>query len=96
MAELSVEERGRLAPGAVNNALGNGKATWPRAVSSCWWLPAEQVIAEVDARRVRTDPAQSIANTIDHLPNTNGADRMAADEIYGRRHRATRGWAAAW
>lgn len=85
VAELSVEAVDLRT--TVNNALGNVGHLAEAGIELLVDLPAEQVIAEVDARRVERILRNLIANAIDHAEHKPVRIRMAADE-HGRRHRA--------
>ncbi|HEX5143718.1 MAG TPA: MtrAB system histidine kinase MtrB [Mycobacterium sp.] len=79
VAELSVEAVDLRA--TVNSALGNvGHLAAEAAVELLVDLPGEEVIAEVDARRVERILRNLIANAIDHAEHKPVRIRMAADE----------------
>lgn len=79
VAELSVEAVDLRT--TVNNALGNvGHLAEEAGIELLVDLPAEQVIAEVDARRVERILRNLIANAIDHAEHKPVRIRMAADE----------------
>ena len=79
VAELSVEAVDLRS--TVNSALGNvGHLADDAGVELLVDLPAEDVIAEVDARRVERILRNLIANAIDHAERKPVRIRMAADE----------------
>ncbi len=79
VAELSVEAVDLRA--TVNSALGNvGHLADDAGVELLVDMPAEDVIAEIDARRVERILRNLIANAIDHAEHKPVRIRMAADE----------------
>lgn len=79
VAELSVEAVDLRA--TVNSALGNvGHLAEDAGIPLLVDLPDEEVIAEVDARRVERILRNLIANAIDHAEHKPVKIRMAADE----------------
>jgi len=79
VAELSVEAVDLRA--TVNSALGNvGHLADDAGVELLVDMPADDVIAEIDARRVERILRNLIANAIDHAEHKPVRIRMAADE----------------
>ena len=79
VAELSVEAVDLRS--TVNSALGNvGHLADDAGVELLVDMPAEDVIAEIDARRVERILRNLIANAIDHAEHKPVRIRMAADE----------------
>ncbi|BBY87753.1 MtrAB system histidine kinase MtrB [Mycolicibacterium tokaiense] len=79
VAELSVEAVDLRS--TVNSALGNvGHLADDAGIELMVEMPAEEVIAEVDARRVERILRNLIANAIDHAERKPVRIRMAADE----------------
>jgi two-component system, OmpR family, sensor histidine kinase MtrB len=79
VAELSVEAVDLRS--TVNSALGNvGHLAADADVELLVDLPGEEVIAEIDARRVERILRNLIANAIDHAEHQPVRIRMAADE----------------
>ena len=79
VAELSVEAVDLRT--TVNSALGNvGHLAEDAGIELLVDLPAEEVIAEVDPRRVERILRNLIANAIDHAEHKPVRIRMAADE----------------
>ena len=79
VAELSVEAVDRRA--TVNSALGNvGHLAEEAGIELLVDLPPDEVIAEVDTRRVERILRNLIANAIDHAEHRPVRIRMAADE----------------
>ena len=79
VAELSVEAVDLRS--TVNSALGNvGHLADDAGVELLVDMPADEVIAEIDARRVERILRNLIANAIDHAEHKPVRIRMAADE----------------
>ena len=79
VAELSVEAVDLRS--TVNSALGNvGHLADEAGVELLVDMPADEVIAEIDARRVERILRNLIANAIDHAEHKPVRIRMAADE----------------